>query len=240
MKPVAIFRHTAFEGAAYFATFLTAHSIRFQMFAVDRGDSLPLSADDFSGLCFMGGPMSVNDPLPWIAQECALIRDAVAKDIPVIGHCLGAQLMSKALGGNITKSPVKEIGWGSAEAEDNETARHWLGREWRNSRGDLTVFQWHGETFSIPSGATRILSNGYCANQAFVLGPHLAMQCHVEMTPEMIIRWCQSWPDEVAGLSPLPQSIQTPEIMQLATATNLVAMRLLADQLYSVWIAELR
>jgi hypothetical protein len=60
------------------------------------------------------------------------------------------------------------------------------------------------------------------------------------MTPEMIIRWCQSWPDEVAGLSPLPQSIQTPEIMQLATATNLVAMRLLADQLYSVWIAELR
>jgi GMP synthase-like glutamine amidotransferase len=181
--------------------------------------------------------MSVNDPLPWIAQECALIRDAAGKNIPVIGHCLGGQLMSKAFGGSITKNPLKEIGWGSAHIEDNDVARHWLGS---NANSDaLTVFQWHGETFSIPPGATRILGNDYCANQTFALGPHLAMQCHVEMTPEMIARWCKSWDEEVAGLSALPDSVQTPQQMQAETGTHLTAMRRLADQLYSVWIAGL-
>ncbi len=192
----------------------------------------------------MGGPMSVNDPLPWIAQECELIREAVSKDIPVIGHCLGAQLMSKALGGSVTKNPLKEIGWGSARADDSEITRRWLGTEWRSATDEFTVFQWHGETFSIPPGATRILANDYCANQAFVLGPNLAMQCHVEMTPEMIARWCMSWHEEVTGLrvlqNPLPGSVQTPEEMQREAATHLPTMRRLADQLYSVWIAGLR
>jgi GMP synthase-like glutamine amidotransferase len=236
MKPVAIFRHTAIEGAAYFATFLEAHSIPFQLIAIDRGDPVPASAAAFSGLCFMGGPMSVNDPLPWIAEECALIRDAAARNIPVIGHCLGGQLISKAFGGSVTRNAVKEIGWGKARVENNETARHWLGDE-RSSATDLhTVFQWHGETFSIPPSATRLLSNDYCTNQMFALGPHLGMQCHVEMTPAMIAKWCESWPDEVAGITPLPEPVQTPEQMLADTPENLAAMRLLADRLYSVWI----
>lgn len=240
MKPVAIFRHTAFEGAAYFATFLEAHSIPFELIAIDRGDRVPLDPEAFSGLCFMGGPMSVNDPLPWIAEECALIRAAVAQDIPVIGHCLGGQLISKALGGVITRNPVKEVGWSTASIEQNETAKQWFGNDLHGSGRELTVFQWHGETFSIPPAATRILSNGCCASQAFALGPHLAMQCHVEMTPEMIARWCTSWHDEVAGLDSLPASIQTPEQIHRETTSRLSAMRQLADRLYSVWIAGLR
>jgi len=238
MKPVAIFRHTAVEGAAYFATFLEAQSIPFQLIAIDRGEAVPPRADAFSGLCFMGGPMSVNDPLPWITEECALIRDAAAQDIPVIGHCLGGQLISKALGGSITRNPLKEIGWSGARAEDNAVARHWLGGEAESD--ELTVFQWHGETFSIPPGATRILANDYCANQAFALGPHLGMQCHVEMTPEMIGEWCASWPEEVAGIDALPPSIQTPAAMQAQTPARLAAMRKLADALYATWIAGLR
>lgn len=234
MKPVAIFRHIDIEGPAYFATFLEAHSIPFRVIAIDLADPLPASADEFSGLCFMGGPMSVNDPLPWIAQECVLIRDAVARDLPVIGHCLGGQLISKALGGRITRNPVKEIGWGRARAEDNPVGRHWLG-----AADEFSVFQWHGETFSIPPGATRILSNAFCSNQMFALGRHLAMQCHVEMTPEKIAEWCAGWPDEVAGLSALPASVQTPEQMQNDTATQLPAMRRLADRLYSRWIEGL-
>jgi GMP synthase-like glutamine amidotransferase len=188
----------------------------------------------------MGGPMSVNDPLPWIAEECALIRAAVAQNVPVIGHCLGGQLISKALGGVVTRNPVKEVGWSTARIEQNETAKHWLGHELHASGGELTVFQWHGETFSIPPEATRILNNGCCASQAFALGPHLAMQCHVEMTPAMIARWCESWSEEVAGLDTLPASIQTPEQMHSETTTRLAAMRLLADRLYSVWIAGLQ
>ena len=205
------------------------------MIALDEGADVPATADQYAGLCFMGGPMSVNDPLPWIDPVCALIRDAVSKNIPVIGHCLGGQLMSKALGGSVTRNPVKEIGWGQAFGEIDATARHWLGA-FAGARS--TVFQWHGETFSLPEGATRLLANGYCANQMFALGPHLAMQCHVEMTPEMIATWSSQWSDEAAAVAAQP-SVQQPAEMLEGIANGLPAMRQLSEQLYSVWIRGL-
>jgi len=208
--------------------------------AIDEGEPVPVDATDYAGLCFMGGPMSVNDPLPWIEPVCALIRDAVARDVPVIGHCLGGQLISKALGGKVTRNPVKEIGWGKAVAEVDESAHHWLG-ELAGQSG--TVFQWHGETFSIPPGARRLFANDFCANQMYVLGPHLGMQCHVEMTPEMIATWCEQWADEALSVADQPSaqpSAQTPAEMQAGIATQLPAMRQLSDQLYSVWIKGLR
>jgi len=113
---------------------------------------VPRDPRKFAGLVFMGGPMSVNDDLPWIIPALELVRDAVRKDVPVLGHCLGGQLMSKAFGGTVRASPVKEIGWGEVRVADNGVARTWL--------GDLQAFEsfhWHGETFSIPPGATRIL-----------------------------------------------------------------------------------
>jgi GMP synthase-like glutamine amidotransferase len=239
MKPIAIFRHTKTEGPGYFATFLDHRSIPCQLIAIDRGETIPSHAGEFSGVCLMGGPMSVNDPLPWIDSLCALIRDADASGIPVIGHCLGGQLISKALGGKITRSPVKEIGWGNASAENNEGARHWL-RDYLGPGDVATVFQWHGETFSLPSGAQRILTNPFCANQMFAHGLHLAMQCHVEMTPEMIDVWCKSWPSEVEGLDPLPSTVQTPEQIRAQVKDSLPVMRQLADHLYAVWIRGLK
>ena len=151
MKPVAIFRHSPGEGPGYFATFLDAHSIPSQLIRIDAGDALPASPQAFSGLCFMGGPMSVNDDLPWIPPVLDLIRAAVQDDIPVIGHCLGGQLMAKALGGVVGKNPIKEIGWGRVAAVAPDAA-HWLG----DTTG-FDAFHWHGETFSIPEGAKRIL-----------------------------------------------------------------------------------
>jgi GMP synthase-like glutamine amidotransferase len=240
MKPIAIFRHSKTEGPGYFATFLEQRSIPWQLIAIDCGEAVPESAEAFSGIALMGGPMSVNDPLPWIEQSCALIRDAQARDIPVIGHCLGGQLMSKAFGGHITRTPVKEIGWGTVQVENSDSASPWL-REWQKTTGGLaTVFQWHGETFSLPSGARRLLTNEFCTNQMFALGPHLAMQCHVEMTPEMIREWCLSWPSEVSGLDHLPSTVQTSEQILIEMPARLVAMRPLADQLYSVWIGSLK
>ena len=236
MKPVAIFRHNPTEGPGYFAIFLEQQGIPWQLIAIDAGESIPQSASAYAGLCFMGGPMSVNDPLPWIAPVCALIRDAVANGIPVIGHCLGGQLISKALGGTVKRNPVKEIGWGQAMAEDHALARHWLG-EHAGKTG--TVFQWHGETFSLPNEATRIISSPFCADQMFVLGPHLAMQCHVEMTPEMIATWSKQWADEALSVADQP-SAQTPADMLAQIPTQLPLMRELSNQLYSVWIQGLR
>ena len=197
---------------------------------------MPVAVDGFSGLCFMGGPMSVNDPLPWIEPVCALIREAVAKNVPVIGHCLGGQLMSKALGGAVTRNPVKEIGWGEAKGAANDIARHWLGDFAGNP---AMAFHWHGETFSLPDGATHLVSSAHCSNQMFALGPHLGMQCHVEMTPEMITTWCEQWADEALAVADLP-SVQNPQQMQAQIAERLPVMRQLSEQLYSVWIKGLQ
>ena len=236
MLPVAIVRHSPTEGPGYFAIFLEHHGIPWRLIALDEGETVPGTASQFSGLCFMGGPMSVNDPLPWIAPVCALICDAVANDIPVIGHCLGGQLISKALGGEVTRNPVKEIGWSEACGEDDSVARHWLGKF---AGMAASIFQWHGETFSIPPGASRILANPYCANQMFALGPHLGMQCHVEMTPEMIATWCGQWADEAIAVAD-QASVQLPETMQAEISERLPLMRQLSEQLYSVWIKGLR
>ena len=192
----------------------------------------------------MGGPMSVNDPLPWLADECALICDAVAESVPVLGHCLGGQLISCALGGQVGPNADKEIGWGKARATrgevDPEVVRRWLGDWLDATAGVADVFQWHGETFTLPAGAQRLFTNDFCANQAFVLGPHLALQCHVEITPEMIALWCAGWSAEIQGVAALPACVQTPERMLAETADRLPAMRRLADQLYSVWIGGLK
>ena len=238
MKPVAIFRHTRTEGPGYFATFLDKHSIPWQLIAIDNGESVPASTEAYSGICLMGGTISVNDPLPWIAQSCHLIREAAAKNVPIIGHCLGGQLISKAFGGQVTKNAVREIGWGTAQPERNEETARWIGDSVAEE-GAATVFQWHGETFSIPPGATRILTNPFCANQMFVLGPHLGMQCHVEMTTEMIDSWNTKWESETLGLAPFPPCIQTPKEMGQETPQRLPAMRRLAEQLYSMWIGGL-
>ena len=235
MKPVAIFRHSPTEGPGYFAIFLEQQGIPWKLIALDEGESVPVTVDTFSGLCFMGGPMSVNDPLPWIEPVGQLIRLAVERDIPVIGHCLGGQLISKALGGSVIRNTVKEIGWSEAKAEPSDIATHWL---WRFASATGTVFHWHGETFSIPAGATRLLSTAHCANQMFALGPHLAMQCHVEMTPEMIATWCADWGSEVMAASD-QASVQNPEVMLRETSQRLPEMRRLSEQLYSVWIKGL-
>jgi len=234
MKPVAIFRHTPGEGPGYFATFLDRHSIPWRLVEIDAGESVPHTPEAFSGFAFMGGPMSVNDDLPWIEQECALIRAAVVAGTPVIGHCLGGQLMAKALGGAVKRNRVWEIGWGEVQVAECAEAQAWFGAMPR-----FLSFHWHGETFSIPAQATPILSSPYCANQAFTLGKHLAMQCHVEMTEAMIRLWGKSWRKEFGG-GTASLTVQTPEQMQTDIEARVAALNGVADKLYTRWIAGLR
>ena len=234
MKPVAIFRFAETEGPGYFATFLDQHSIPWQLFSIDRNQPIPARADYFSGIALMGGPMSVNDPLPWIGHICELIVDADAKSIPVIGHCLGAQLMSKAFGARVFRNPVKEIGWGRVDIETSPTARHWLGDQDR-----VVVFQWHGETFELPEGAQRLARSADCLNQMYSLRNHFGMQCHIEMTEAMIADWCRAWPAEIEGLAALPASIQTPAQMISEAQINLPELHDVGHRVYSRWISAL-
>lgn len=235
MDPVLIFRHSPTEGPGYFTTFLDRHGIPWKLVRIDAGDAVPDSLNGVSGLCLMGGPMSVNDDLPWIPPVLALIRQAVAAGTPVIGHCLGGQLMSKALGGSVGANPVKEIGWGDVRMTDPVAARPWLG----DLAEPTPAFHWHGETFTLPPGAVRILESAHCANQAFVLNDrHIGMQCHVEMTPELIASWCDNGAAEIAA-SDSPAVQRPTAILQ---DVDLRAGRLhgLADKIYSCWIQGLK
>ncbi|MDA8329468.1 MAG: type 1 glutamine amidotransferase [Betaproteobacteria bacterium] len=235
MKPVAIFRHLPWEGAGYFGEFLARHDIPSQLIQVDQGEPIPDDPHPFSGLVFMGGNMSVNDPLPWIAQSVALIQQAVAAGIPVLGHCLGGQLISRAMGATVSDNPVKEIGWGEAYALDNATAYDWL-----NGIQQFTAFHWHGETFSLPPDAVHLFRSEACAHQAYVLhNKHLAMQCHVEMTEGMIIDWCKEGENEIKSARSSPH-VQTAATMQTGMSTRIAALHHVADQLYRRWLTGLQ
>ncbi len=232
MRPIAIFRHLDIEGPGYLAEFLDAHRLPWTLIAIDAGMSPPASPEAYSGLVFMGGPMSVNDDLPWLPASLALIRQAVAEDIPVLGHCLGGQLIAKALGGSVTRNPIKEIGW-----HDVRTAEHPVAEQWFGDITAFSAFHWHGETFSLPEGATRLLSSEHCANQAFALGKHLALQCHVEMTLPMIQAWADAGRAEIAGSdSPAVQSAAT---MVAQSGFRLPVMTRVAERLYNRWIGGL-
>lgn len=233
MKPVAIFRHVRSEGPGYFATVLTRRSIPHRLIAVDAQEPVPSTARAFSGLVFMGGPMSANDALPWIAPVLALIRDAVRQDLPLLGHCLGAQLMAKALGAEVHPAPVKELGWGEVSVSDNALARAWFG-----ARARFTAFHWHGETFSLPPGATRILENMYCENQAYVLGKHIGLQCHVEMTPELVRSWCRGGRAEIEASRESP-AVQSADEMQDLLEMRVTQLNAVAETVYARWLEGL-
>lgn len=232
MKPIFIFRHVASEGAGYFGGFLKRHHIPFRVILLDEGEVVPSSLTDTSALVFMGGPMSVNDDIDWIEPELKLIRQAVKQNMPVLGHCLGGQLISKALGGNIGANPAKELGWLAVEKQDNSSAHDWLA----DLPDRFTAFHWHGETFTIPDGATNILSSQHCPNQAFVIGNTLAMQCHVEMTAEMVIDWATIHADDIATPT---ATIQTHEQLTTDLENKIATLQAHADKLYQRWLQPL-
>lgn len=232
MKPVAICRYAPSEGPGYFATYLTAQGIPWRLVKVDAGEPLP-EVGHISGLGMMGGAMSVNDDLPWIPPMLGLVRRCVDADVPVIGHCLGGQLLSKALGGSVTGNPVREIGWHVIEVLQTPLARSW------SPVGSFVSFHWHGETFSLPHGAERIWASADCGNQAFVTGRHIGMQCHVEITAALIANWCESGADEIEHNLALSPVVQTAQAMREDLHARLHALHRVADGVYDRWTSGL-
>ncbi|MFD1123680.1 type 1 glutamine amidotransferase [Methylophilus flavus] len=233
MKPVVVFRHACCEGAGYLGTFLAQHAIPWCEVRIDKGETVPDSVEAYSGIVLMGGPMSVNDDLPWIPPLLSLIRESVAKDVPLLGHCLGGQLISKALGGTITKNPVKEIGWGEVSVLDNQLAREWFG-----DLPGFNSFHWHGETFTLPAGATHLLASPYCENQAYAFGKHIGFQCHIEMMPEMVRMWTDKWKADIAEASSSP-AVQSAESMLADVEAGCDRLHTVANKVYSRWIQGL-
>ena len=232
MKPIRIFRHQDWVGAGRLTDFLQNRQVPFEIVCIERGDAVPEQLGDVSGLAFLGGTMSVNDPLPWLAEEMRLIRKAAAQNMPMLGHCLGSQLIAKALGATVAPMPDKEIGWFEVRHCDNAIAQDWL----RDVPDPVEVLIWHHDAFTLPPGATPLYSSAYYPEQAYARGNILATVAHPEVTAQMLEDWLQMYGDDVA---PVGTSVQPVEQIRERMAERCAAMhRLLTDRLYERWLAR--
>jgi len=166
---------------------------------VYAGDVFP-EQDTFDALMVMGGPMSVNDEdrHPWLRDEKVFIEKTLSEGKHVLGFCLGGQLIANAVGAKVAPTKHREIGW--FPVQRTATAPDGLFPE------EALMFHWHGERFDLPSGALHLASSERCDNQAFLLGPKvLAMQFHMEFTPEIVAGLAERLQDEVIEGGPYVQ-----------------------------------
>ena len=232
MRPVRIFRHVACEGPGYLGTFLNQHDIPYELICIDENVAVPQNTNDISGLVFMGGSMNVTDPLDWIHQEQQLIKNAIENNIPVLGICLGAQLMSAALGGTITHDDNMEIGWHEVEADANHLDNEWL----TPLPKKFTPFHWHADTFSIPENATVLLHSQCRSNQAFMIKNSLAVQFHLEMTVEMVQQWVDLFGSD---LEQPHRCTKSAEEILMNLEERITALHQYADIFFGKWIKGL-
>jgi GMP synthase-like glutamine amidotransferase len=174
---VHVVQHAPFEGLGSIGTWLDERRARIGWTRLYARDPLPVP-DGIDLLIVLGGPMSVNDEarLPWLVAEKQALRDCIARGVPVLGVCLGAQLIASALGARVVRAPQPEIGWFPVEAVPTPEGTLRLPER-------CSVFHWHGETFDLPAGALRLARSAVCENQAFQVERHvIALQFHLEMT----------------------------------------------------------
>ena len=234
MKPIAIIQHVALDGPEYFLDYLNRSDIPSRIFRVYAGEALPQDAGDYAGVASFGGPMSVHDVAEhaWILPEIEFLRSAVAADVPVIGHCLGGQLLALALGADVSKAEIPEIGWIDLQPAAAEVAGEWFG-----DRQALRVFQWHSDTFDLPDGACLLASSAFCRNQAFLYGgKHLAMQFHCEVKAPMIRQWLQVGYQDIDGHD-LPSVMSVNEI-DASLEGGMPQSNAQADVIYRRWLLE--
>jgi GMP synthase (glutamine-hydrolysing) len=230
MKPVLILQHLSADGPAYFSTWLQGRGIAFDLRNSEAGQAFPADLTGHSALAVLGGEMSANDPLPSLRQAEVLIRDAMATGKPVIGHCLGGQLMARALGARVVASPAPEVGWQPLAIADSDLARHWFGH-----RRQATVFQWHYESFELPPGAELLAGSAACPRQAYAIGPHLAMQFHIEVDADKVRHWSHEHSDRWLQLQRDHATVQGGQALRDGLPSELAAHQALADRLYATW-----
>jgi GMP synthase-like glutamine amidotransferase len=182
--PLLILRHEPFEHLGTFASILDENRVAYEYH--DLGE--PLAPDNPRGVIIMGGPMSANDDLPGLRDELALIERALGEHVPVLGICLGSQLIAKVLGAKVYANEQLEIGWAPVWRTDAAADDALFGR----METPETFFHWHGETFDLPSGAELLAYSEKCRHQAYRYGRRVyGIQFHPEVNAEMIADWCE-------------------------------------------------
>jgi GMP synthase (glutamine-hydrolysing) len=194
--PWLLVQHVSFEGPGAIAQAVTATGAGLSVVRIDRGDALPRPSvlGEVAGLVVMGGPMSVHDDLAWLADERALLREAVEGGLPVLGVCLGAQQLAAALGAPVTSGPMPEYGVGEVHLTTEAIEDPLFGP----APTPLPCVHWHGDTFALPEGAVRLARNDAYENQAFRFGARAyGLQFHVEVTASLVAHWAPHLPPGV-------------------------------------------
>jgi GMP synthase (glutamine-hydrolysing) len=197
MEEVLVFQHDPFEDLGAFTEVLEKQGARCRVIHLYQGEMPAEEWERISALIILGGPMGVYDEeqFPFLRWEKRIIRAAIDEAVPLLGVCLGAQLIAATLGAPVYHGPVKEIGWNPISITPHGQVDSLLGYLPENA----TVFQWHGDGFDLPSGAIRLASSVNYENQAFRMGKNIyALQFHLEVTPRMIERWIDARSKDLA------------------------------------------
>jgi GMP synthase (glutamine-hydrolysing) len=231
-RPVLILQNLTPDGPGYLGRWLAEQGIAFEVFDTEAGHAYPESIAGYRALALLGGEMSANDDLASLRQAERLILQAMDMDVPVIGHCLGGQLIARALGAAVGPSPAPEIGWQALRVADTPEARAWFG-----APAEHTVFQWHLESFELPPGAELLAGSAACPHQAFAIGPLLALQFHVELDAHKLADWSASVDPAFLRLQAQhPTTVQGGSAMREQGRTALPAQQRLAQRLYRRWL----
>lgn len=212
MSDVLLVQNTRIEGSGYLGELLKNDGFEIKSINA-KHEKLP--DKDFSLAVILGAPESANDDLPYLKAERQLIRNYVDKNIPVLGICLGSQLIAKTFGARIFAGPKKEIGFYNDLKINNDSVF------FSGFNNPFTVFHWHGDTFDLPKNAIRLASSEYYPNQAFQYKSAIGLQFHLEVTEEMIHLWLDKTQEKLEKISYIdPQKIRSDIVANISTVKS--------------------
>lgn len=230
---ILVFQHVPFEPLGTLDPLLKEAGFRIRYVNFGRDPQVRPSLDKYAALIVLGGPMNSDqiDTYPNLITEVEILREAVARDMSVLGICLGAQLLAKALGGSVRRNAVREIGWYDVELTDAGVADPVLTTFARRQR----VFQWHEDGIELPAGTVHLASSPASNVQAFRYGEHAyGFQFHLEANGPLIDRWL-AVEDHQAVLD-MEQDNIDPEAIRQQTTESIDAMQDLSRQTFSRWV----
>ncbi len=229
MKQVIVLQHLADEGLGTIAEALDGWGISALTIRIFDGEKVSARIEKANGLIVLGGPVGVYEAAtyPYLSDEIELIKDALKENKPVLGICLGSQLLAAALGARVYKSGRQEIGWrpvkSSAAAAQNDLL-------WKEIENQFTAFHWHGDVFELPAGAVSLASSSLTEHQAFRYGKNAyGILFHPEATREIIFSMTGDFADEAeqAGIAPAQILAYTEKHLSTFKAT--------ADKIFNGW-----
>ena len=233
MKKVLVFQHVPFEVLGTLDPLLRQGGYRVRYVNYGRDPDAEPEVDKYHGLIVLGGPMNVDmiEEYPHLETEKRLIRRMIEQGVPVLGICLGAQLIAKTLGAEVRKNPEKEIGWYNVSLTEEGRGDPVL----RHLCDTRRIFEWHGDTYELPEGAVHLASSKTCENQAFRYGENVyGFQFHMEVDAPLIERWLNT-PVYQAEIESLGGKVD-PDVIRAETMEHIENLNLLSEQVFGSFL----